>query len=114
MHEWDILIEYVQFHGVLRVGSVGILKPKGAPVVDLVVTELVPPHSYTNEFTLFGSTFTFHHELEELDSNTVSMRFWVEARGLMAKTFAPLMRKDIEKKLPILMNNFKEQFEHED
>jgi hypothetical protein len=111
MHEWDIFMDRVQFDGPLKQGSVGKLKMKNGPEVTLIVTRFSPPNSYTDEFSLAGSLFVFHHELTELRPTSVSLRIWVEARGMIASLLAPFMRKQFSAKMPLLMNNFKQQFE---
>lgn len=111
MHTWDIFMDWVKFDGPLAMGSVGDLKMAGGPVVKLKVTEFDPPHSYTDEFTMLGSTFVFSHEVTETAEGDALVRITVEANGALAKLLAPLMRSDMEKKMPILMNNFKRQLE---
>ena len=111
MHEWDVFMERVVFDGPLQMGSKGRLKMKGGPEVDLIVTSFNPPQSYTDEFTMMGSRFIFHHVLTETSENAVSVQIAVETDGFVAALLAPLMRTDFEKKMPILMSNFKQQFE---
>ncbi|MBX9694752.1 MAG: hypothetical protein K2Z81_20360 [Cyanobacteria bacterium] len=113
MHEWDIFMDYVKFDGPLAMGSVGKLKMKGGPKVDLRVTHFAPPDSYTDEFSMLGSTFIFHHEVIEQGAGEVEIHIMVEAQGLLANVLAPFMRKDMDSKMPILMQNFKHQYEHE-
>ncbi len=111
MHTWDIFMESVIFDGPLRLGSKGKLRMKGGPEVELVVTSFNEPHSYTDEFTLLGSRFIFFHQLSEHSENLLVLHITVETNGFLASLLAPLMRIDTEKKMPILMNNFKKQFE---
>jgi hypothetical protein len=111
MHEWDPFMESIEFEGPLAVGSIGKLKIKGVPETKLEVTEFNPPYSYTDQFSMLGSTFIFYHELTELPSNEISLHIGVEVEGALASTIAPLMRKDFAVKMPILMKNFKEQYE---
>jgi len=111
MHTWDIFMDSVRFDGPLQPGSKGKLKMKGGPEVELVVTSFDEAQSYTDEFTLLGSRFIFFHELIEHSENEVVLHITVETDGLLASLLAPLMRSDMERKMPILMNNFKTQFE---
>lgn len=111
MHEWDPFMERVTFGGPLELGSVGLLKMKGGPQAKLVVTAFNPPISYTDQFTMLGSTFIFHHELIEAPPNQITLHIWVEASGALASLLAPMMRKEFAAKMPLLMNNFKQQYE---
>ncbi len=113
MHEWDIFMDYLKFDGPLQMGSVGKLKMKGGPEVDLRVTHFSPLDSYTDEFSMLGSTFVFHHELAEPRPGEVKVRIWVECHGFLAALLANLMKKDFDKKMPILMQNFRQQYEKE-
>lgn len=106
-------MDWVRFDGELKMGSRGQLKMKNGPEVPLVVTSFSPPNSYTDEFTMMGSKFIFHHELSELSATTVSVRIRVETLGLFADLLAPLMKSDMSRKMPVLMNNFKQQFERD-
>jgi hypothetical protein len=111
MPEWDIFMERLNFDGPLRLGSVGKLKMKDGPEVTLVVTSFDPPHSYTDEFSLLGSKFVFHHEITEFSGGSI-LRIWVEGHGFLAALLGPLLRNSFASKMPFLMNNFKQQFEH--
>ncbi|MBX9569630.1 MAG: SRPBCC family protein [Candidatus Obscuribacterales bacterium] len=111
MHKWDIFMDWVKFDGPLALGSVGDLKMTGGPTVKLKVTAFDPPNSYTDEFTMLGSTFVFYHEVMESTDGGAIVRITVDANGTLASMLAPLMRSDFAKKMPILMNNFKRQLE---
>lgn len=103
-------MDWVKFDGPLEMGSIGELKMAGGPTVKLKVTAFNPPHSYTDEFTMLGSTFIFHHRVVENEEGVV-VKIDVEATGALACLFAPLMKQDFAKKMPVLMNNFKRQLE---
>jgi hypothetical protein len=111
MHEWDVFLEHLHFNGPLGLNSVGRLKMKDGPEVDLVVTQFDPPHSYTDEFSLLGSKFIFHHYVAEAGTGEVTVRIVVEAEGLAAALLAPLMRRQFAQKMPLLMQNFRSQYE---
>lgn len=111
MHKWDIFMDWVKFDGPLQMGSVGDLKMAGGPTVKLKVTAFNAPHSYTDEFTMFGSTVIFHHRVVVDEAEGVAVRIDVEANGALASLLAPLMKQDFAKKMPVLMNNFKRQLE---
>lgn len=111
MHKWDLFMDWVKFDGPLAAGSIGDLKMAGGPIVKLKVTAFNPPNSYTDEFTMLGSTFVFYHEVNEAPNGGAIVRITVDTNGMFASMLAPLMRKDLNKKMPMLMSNFKVQIE---
>lgn len=111
MHLWDIFMDWVKFDGPLQQGSVGDLKMAGGPTVKLKVTAFDLGKSYTDEFSMLGSTFIFHHRVGTEGEDGTVVRIDVEATGALASFLAPLMKNDFSKKMPILMNNFKRQLE---
>lgn len=113
MHEWDLFMERVQFDGALRLGSVGKLKMKNGPQVDLRVTAFEQGHSYSDEFELMWSRFVFHHEVTESAEGLVSVRVQVEGHGVLAWLATGYLRKSFAANMPILMKNFKDQYEDE-
>ncbi|MBY0549399.1 MAG: hypothetical protein K2W95_19140 [Candidatus Obscuribacterales bacterium] len=113
MHEWDLFMESVQFDGALKLGSVGKLKMKNGPAVDLRVTAFEAGHSYSDEFELMWSRFIFHHDVTESTEGLVSVRVQVEGHGVLAWLAAGYLRQSFAANMPILMRNFKDQYEEE-
>lgn len=111
MPEWDPFMESVHFDGPLHARSVGRLKMKNGPDVELRVTEFTPGVSYTDEFTLWGSRFVFYHEVKETSAGLVTMRIRTEAYGLLASLLGGVMRKNFSRDMPGLMENFRTQYE---
>lgn len=110
MPSWDIFMESIDFDGPLRNGSLGRLKMKNGPTAPLLVTAFNPPYSYTDELRFWFTRLIFHHELTELEAGRVTVRFVVEGEGLLPVLLGSLMRKDMQKKMPVLLDNFKVQY----
>lgn len=107
MPSWDIFMDRLHFDAPMQLGSVGLLKMKGGPEVKLRVTSFNPPFNYTDEFSMLGSDFIFHHELAILPSKEINLRIRVESNGLFSSLLAPMMKSQFAAKMPVLMNNFK-------
>ncbi len=93
---WDHGMDSARFPGSLQRGSVGKLKLKGGPEVDLRLTDFVEEDHYTSEFSLLGTTFVFEHELKTVGSNT-TVRFAVTANGPTAIFVGSLVKSKISK-----------------
>lgn len=111
MPDWDIFIDSVQFDGPLKVGSVGQLKSRDGHNYALTVTDLNPLSNYSDEISIMGSKFVFYHELSEKTPGEITMRFTISANGFIAFIFGYPIKNAFAQKLPILMDNFKRQYE---
>ncbi|MCC7529788.1 MAG: SRPBCC family protein [Candidatus Melainabacteria bacterium] len=111
MRDWDIFIDEVKFDGPLKVGSVGQLKARDGHIYVLTVTDLNSPNNYSDEISIMGSRFVFFHELSEKTPGEITMRFTISATGLIAFIFQYPINNAFALKLPILMDNFKQQYE---
>lgn len=111
MPEWDIFIDDLQFDGPLKVGSVGHMKSRDGHNYILTVTDFNPLNNYSDEMSALGSKFVFYHELTEKTPGEITMRFTISANGFIAWLFKYPINNAFEQKLPILMDNFKRQYE---
>lgn len=111
MPSWDIFMESLDFDGPLKMGSRGLLKMKNGPTAPLLVTAFNPPYSYTDELTFWFTRLIFHHELTELEAGKITVRFVVEGEGLLPLFVGSLMKNDMRKKMPVLLDNFQKQYE---
>ena len=111
MPEWDIFIDDVQFDGPLRVGSTGHLITRDRQNYILHVSDFNRLSNYTDEFSTMGSKFVFYHEMSERTPGEITMRFTISARGVIAFIFKYPIKNAFLQKLPILMDNFKLQYE---
>lgn len=111
MPEWDIFIDDINFDGPLKLGSVGTMKSRDGHTYSLKVTDFNPKKDYSDELSIMGSTFVFFHELSEKSAGEITMRFTISAKGLIAFIFCYPIKNAFAQKLPILMDNFKRQYE---
>ena len=111
MPEWDIFVDEVKFDGPLQLGSLGTLKSRDGHTYSLKVTAFNPKSDYSDELSIMGSTFVFFHELSEKTTGEITMRFTITAKGLIAFIFKYPINNALAQKLPILMDNFKLQYE---
>lgn len=111
MPEWDIFIDDLQFDGPLKAGSVGHMKSRDGHNYILTVTDFNPLNNYSDEMSVLGSKFVFYHELAEKTPGEITMRFTISANGFIAWLFKYPINNAFEQKLPILMDNFKIQYE---
>lgn len=111
MPDWDIFIDEMHFDGPLKKGSVGRMKSRDGHHYALTVTEFNPMDNYSDEISVMGSKFVFYHELKESGPGEITMRFTISATGLIASLFKYPINNAFEQKLPILMDNFKLQYE---
>lgn len=111
MPDWDIFIDEMHFDGPLKTGSVGRMKSRDGHHYVLTVTDLKPLDNYSDEMSVMGSKFVFYHEIKETTPGEINMRFTISAKGLIAFLFKYPINNALEQKLPILMDNFKLQYE---
>lgn len=113
MHEWDVFLDRLYFDGPLALNSVGKIKTKDGLQGDLVVTQFSPPHSYTDEFSFLGSKLIFHHYVGEAASlpGEITVRISIEGEGILIALLGPVMRQQFAAKMPVLIANFKQQYE---
>ena len=111
MPEWDIFIDDINFDGPLKLGSVGTMKSRDGHTYSLQVTGFNPKKDYSDELSIMGSTFVFFHGLSEKSAGEITMRFTISAKGLIAFIFSYPIKNAFAQKLPILMDNFKRQYE---
>ena len=111
MPTWDIFIDEMHFDGPLKKGSVGRMKSRDGHHYVLTVTDFTSLNNYSDEMSVMGSKFVFYHELKEKAPGEITMRFSITAKGLIAYLFKYPISNALAQKLPILMDNFKLQYE---
>ena len=110
MPEWDIFMKSLHFEGPLALGSTGTIHMRAGGSSKLTVTAWQPPHNYSDEMSIAFTKLTFHHHLTELAPGQFQVRFVVEGSGLLTTLMGKMMQQDMELKMPILLNNFKELY----
>ena len=108
--KWDPETEAASLDGEFVVGSVGKIKPKGAPVSKIALTEVTPNKSFTVECNLPLCKMLFIHELNEIDNGTEVIN-QVIFTGLLAPIFGRLIGKGINKSIPDSLKGLKEYIE---
>ena len=103
---WDPETEAAALDGEFAVGSEGKVKPKGAPVSKITLTEVTPDKSFTVECNLPLCKMLFIHELNEIDEGTEVVN-QVVFTGLLAPIFGRLIGKGIEKSIPDSLKGLK-------
>jgi hypothetical protein len=109
--QWDAGMEKINFDAPLGLGSIGKLKLKGGPEVDLVITRCEEPNRYVDEFELFGSKYIFDHIVFS-ENGQNKLKVSLHTTGLFSQVFAFLIDASCKTNLPIWMDNFKTQIEN--
>lgn len=66
-HEWHGDLEYCRLEGEFEVGNHFMLKPKGAPAVKIVLTEINPLKDFTDCTLFFGAKMYDTHSMTVRD-----------------------------------------------
>ncbi len=76
--DWHDDLDYCKLEGPFAVGNFFMLKPKGAPAVKIVLTEIVEGQKFTDCTLFFGAKMYDTHELEETPEGLkLSNTLWV-------------------------------------
>ena len=108
--KWDPETEGASLEGDFAVGSMGKVKPKGAPESKILLTEVTQDRSFTVECKLPLCKMHFIHLMEPSDTGTKLVNE-VEFTGLLAPIFGRLIGKGIDKGLPDSMGGLKKYVE---
>ncbi|BDZ46822.1 SRPBCC family protein [Naasia aerilata] len=87
---WSPDTEWVKVGTPVRVGTRGVLKPKGGPKVRFFVSACEPGREYTDTSLLPGARLLFQHLVEPTPSGSaLRVRVWVE--GPLGRIWAKVM-----------------------
>ena len=88
--EWSPDTEWVELHGPLRLGTRGVLKPKGGPKTKFFISALVENQKYTDTSILPGARLVFEHVAVQKNSLT---ELWVSVtvKGPLAWLWAVIL-----------------------
>lgn len=100
---WDHGIEYSKIDGPFEVGTLGILKPKGGPLVHTKLTQVEPMKAFVDESKLPLTRLTVAHFLTQSEGKT-HVTHQIEMKGPLAFLFAFLIGRKMKKNLPEEMN----------
>ncbi len=98
--KWDDGLEWCRMDGPFAVGTKGELKPKGAPKVSFVMTDVRPLESYSDLSYLPLTHLTFTHTLEQLPNGKLLIRHRAHCKGLLAPLLYLTLRRDLKKGMP--------------
>ncbi|CAG7599817.1 Polyketide cyclase / dehydrase and lipid transport [Actinacidiphila bryophytorum] len=93
--EWNSDTEWVRIDGPFVRGAKGVLKPKGAPQVPFVVTELVPGEKFTDVSKLVGARLTFRHVVTRTAEGSTRVDVTATLRGPLARIWNLALGKGI-------------------
>lgn len=109
---WDSELQACSLPAGLQVGSRGWLKPRGAPQVDILISEVTRNRSFTAVAKLPLCRMSFVHELEELE-NTTRATHRVVFQGPLSFLFRPWIGRGIQKGLPSTLAGLKKASERD-
>ena len=104
---WDPETESAILNGDFQVGTIGKIKPKGAPVSKIKLIEVTPNESFTVECNLPLCKMLFVHELNTVEQGTEVINK-ILFQGLLAPIFGRLIGKSIDKSLPESLEGLKQ------
>ena len=99
---WDHGIEFSQINGPFEVGTRGILKPKGGPLVHTHLTQVEPLKGFVDESTLPLTKIIVSHYLKDCGTHR-EVTHKIEMKGLLAFFFAFVIGRQMKKNLPTEM-----------
>lgn len=101
--KWHDDLDYCTLEGKFVVGNHFMLKPKGAPVFKIAITELIENRKFTDCTNFFGAKMYDIHELEETAeglriTNTLKVTGWLSFLWvqLVAKKVSSAVPKEME------------------
>ena len=96
---WDSLILWVRFSGVLILGSQGIIKYRSGETLNFQVTECTPGRAFTCQARTLGTIIRFRFRLDPSSLGT-RLTHIVEIRGPLAWLLSLSLGRRIREALP--------------
>lgn len=96
---WDHGIEFSTIDGPFAVGTKGTLKPKGGPLVHMLLNKVEPQRTFVDESRLFLARIIVSHDMMEHNGRTL-VTHQIEMMGPLAFLFAFLIGRKMKKNLP--------------
>ncbi|HUW00591.1 MAG TPA: SRPBCC family protein [Gallionella sp.] len=84
---WDSELEWVKMEGPFVEGTTGTMKPRGAPVVDFVLTNVEENRQFSDRAKLPLTRIEFIHRYETAADGRARIVHKVEMSGLLAPLF---------------------------
>jgi hypothetical protein len=101
---WDHEIEWSQKDGPFKINTTGRLKPKGGPVANFILTEVIPFKKFVDVTKFPLIRLVFSHFLKAYKGKT-TITHRIEMFGLLSFFFAFVIGRSMKKSLPIAMQN---------
>ncbi|AIL12390.1 hypothetical protein IM40_00820 [Candidatus Paracaedimonas acanthamoebae] len=98
-HKWDLDSEYCKLEGPFKVGAKFILKPIGAPVVQIEIIEVRKNHKFTDRTRFFGAIMDGIHEMEATKDG-LRLTTTMQISGPLSFIWRKLVVEGIVKTLP--------------
>jgi hypothetical protein len=101
-HTWDEGIEYAKMSGLFEKGTTFLLKPKGAPKVNIELIEVVAPYTFT-DLTKFPLAKMYGEHVFEDTTEGLKMTTTMKVEGILGFLWRKLVAQDIVNALPVEM-----------
>lgn len=100
---WHTDLEYCTMDSAFEVGNHFMLKPKGAPAVKIVLTEITPGYKFTDCTIFFGAKMYDTHIIEETNDGILLTNTLV-VTGPLSWLWVKLVAQNIAKTVPADMD----------
>lgn len=101
---WDDSLERAQLDGPFQLGMVGVVKLKEQPERPFEILDCVPLQKYTDRFFLpLGGKMGWVHTITEVEGGH-EVTFDVSVRGPTSFILEPLMKKILDRELPLTVD----------
>jgi hypothetical protein len=97
--QWHDDLDYCKLHGKFAVGSYFMLKPKGAPMFKVEITEIMENTKFVDCTRFWGAKMFDIHELEET-SNGLLIKNTIKVTGLLSYLWVGLVAKKVASSAP--------------
>jgi hypothetical protein len=101
---WDKELEYCKMKGAFAEGTQFILKPKGGPKVNIVLSEVETNKKFTDYCKFLGATMYDAHNLEET-SDGLRITNTITVTGTLRYLWIFLVAKNVANSIPKQMDS---------
>ncbi|MBN9342800.1 MAG: hypothetical protein BGO76_07670 [Caedibacter sp. 38-128] len=98
-HKWDLDSEYCKLEDSFEVGAKFILKPIGAPVIQIEIIDVRKNHKFTDRTRFWGAIMDGIHEMEETKDG-LKLTTTIQISGPLSFLWRKLVADGIVKTLP--------------
>ena len=101
--EWNGDIERIELRAPFATGATIAMTPKGAPTVELRVTDAVADERFVDEAEVAGTTIRTLHRIDRLGPGRVRIVYALEADGPAANELGPAISADFDETIASLI-----------